>query len=97
MNMSDADLKFIISVKDYAKKNPHMIAALIQVIQDGITEAFTEASERAADMETTAAMALNTRLFKGNETFIADKLEKWKGKTALRWDDQLTALRGKAK
>lgn len=97
MNLTDEDLKFIVAVKEYAKKKPHMVSALVEVIQDGINEAFKEATERAADMEATAAMALNARLFKGNETFIADKLEKWKGKTALRWDNQLIALRKKAK
>jgi phage shock protein A len=95
--MDDSDIKFIMALKVYVQQKPHMVSALVEVIQDGITSAFKEASERAADMETTAAMALNARLFKGNETFIADKLEKWKGKTALRWDDQLAALRRKTK
>jgi hypothetical protein len=92
--ISDEDFKFLVSVKEYVKSNPHMVNSAIQAIQSGLTDAFTEASERAADMEATAAMALNARLFKGNEKFIADKLEKWKGKTALRWDDQLKKLRG---
>jgi hypothetical protein len=41
-------------------------------------------------------MALNTRLFKGNERFIADKLEKWKHMNSTRWDDQIKRLREKA-
>jgi hypothetical protein len=46
-------------------------------------------------MEVIASMAMNTRLFKGNENFLAQKLEKWNGKTSLRWDDQIAKLKEK--
>jgi hypothetical protein len=46
-------------------------------------------------MEVVASMAMNTRLFKGNEKFLVDKLEKWKSRTALRWDDQIAKLKEK--
>lgn len=95
--MTEPDIKFVLMVENYILANPHIVGETVFAIQRGITNAFAEASSRAADMETTAAITLNARLFKGNETFIADKLEKWKGKTALRWGDQLAALRSKAK
>lgn len=90
--ITEKDLEFLVSIKEFVKANPQMLAAVIQCIEDGITESLTEASERAADMEVIAAMALNTRLFKGNETFIADKLKKWEGKSSLKWDAQIAKL-----
>jgi hypothetical protein len=47
-------------------------------------------------MDTIAAMALNARLFKGQEVFIANKIEGWSHKNSLRWDQQVAALRKKA-
>jgi ABC-type nitrate/sulfonate/bicarbonate transport system substrate-binding protein len=91
--ITEYDMKFIVSLKVYVQKNPHMVAALIQVIQDGINDALEETMHRAADMESVAAMALNARVFKGNQSIIADKLEKWKGRSALRWDDMIKKLR----
>lgn len=90
--VTDKELKFLISLKDFVKENPSLVAAVIQCIEDGMTDALKESSERAADMETIVAMALNTRMFKGNETFIADKLKKWNGRSALKWDAQIEAL-----
>ena len=51
--------------------------------------------KHAVDMEVVASMALNTRLFKGNEKFLADKLEGWKHMNGLKWDDQINKLREK--
>ena len=95
--MKETDWQFLQGVKLYVENNPHIVAQLNNAIQSGINEALNAACAQAADMEATAAMALNARLFKGNQNFIADKLEKWKGKTALRWDDQIKALRKERK
>lgn len=92
--IDDADLKFIVQLKNYVRQKPQMVSALVEVIQDGITEALKEATERAADMESVAAMALHNKLFKGNELFIADRIEKWRGRCSIKWDDTLAKLRG---
>ena len=91
--LDDADLKFIMQLKTYVRQKPQMVSALVEVIQDGITEAFKEASERAADMESVAAMALHAKLFKGNNLFIADRIEKWAGKSSIKWSNTLSKLR----
>jgi len=78
-------------------KDPVMMQNIILAAIRGLQIKAKEVREHAVDMETVASMALNTRLFKGNETFIADKLEKWKHMNSNRWDAQIERLREKAK
>jgi len=47
----------------------------------------------AVDMETVAALALNARLFKKNEKFIADKLQMNHDACSLDWSEQIERLR----
>jgi len=73
-----------------------MMQNIIIAAISGVKLHAVEVREHAVDMETVASMALNTRLFKGNETFIADKLEKWRHMNSNRWDQQIKRLREKA-
>jgi hypothetical protein len=88
--------KFLLEVEHRAK-NPETARAIINSAINGMHNRAVENREHAVDMETVAIMALNTRLFKGNERFIADKVESWKHRNSNRWDDQIKALREKAK
>ena len=88
--------KFLLEVEHRAK-DPETARAIINFAITGMHNKAVENREHAVDMETVASMALNTRLFKGNERFIADKLEKWKHMNSNRWDDQIKTLREKAK
>lgn len=94
--MNIEDQKFLSEVA-HRSKDPVMMQNIILAAVAGVKRRAEEVREHAVDMETVASMALNTRLFKGNERFIADKLEKWKHMHSLRWDDQIKALREKAK
>ena len=88
--------KFLLEVEHRAK-NPETARAIINSAINGMHDRAMENREHAVDMETVACMALNTRLFKGNERFIADKLESWKHRNSNRWDDQIKTLREKSK
>jgi len=88
--------KFLLEVEHRAK-DPETARAIINFAITGMHDRAVENREHAVDMEVIANMAMNTRLFKGNERFIADKLEKWKHMNGLRWDDQIKKLREKAK
>lgn len=88
------DIKFLQEVR-LRSQDPEMMSRIIDTAINGLQDAARQTSQRAADMEVVASMALNTRLFKGNEKFLADKLEQWSGKTSLRWDDQIEKLKGK--
>ena len=94
--MNIEDQKFLFEVA-HRSKDPMMMQSIILSAIGGVKRRAEEVREHAVDMETVASMALNTRLFKGNETFIADKLEKWKHRNGLRWDDYIEKLKEKAK
>jgi len=93
--MNIEDQKFLSEVA-HRSKDPVMMQSIILSAIGGVKRRAEEVREHAVDMETVASMALNTRLFKGNETFIADKLEKWKHMNSNRWDDHIKKLREKA-
>ena len=94
--MNIDEQKFLSEVA-HRSKDPVMMQSIILSAIGGLKVKSEQVREHAVDMETVASMALNTRLFKGNERFIADKLEKWKHMNSNRWDDQIKTLREKAK
>ena len=75
-------------------RSPDMVLKILQAVVHGIVTEAQESRVHAVDMEIIANMALNAKLFKGNESFIADKLEKWKHRNGLKWDDHIKKLRG---
>ena len=93
--MTNEDINFLSEVSLRAK-DPDMFKSIILTLVAGIQRNAEEVRKHAVDMEIVANMALNTRLFKGNEKFLADKLESWKHMNGLRWDDQITTLREKS-
>lgn len=93
--MTPEDIKFLSEVA-HRSQDPVMMRSIINSAIGGLERNSRKAHERAADMEVVASMAMNTRLFKGNEKFLADKLESWAGQTALRWDDQINKLKEKS-
>ena len=94
MNIDDEKFLYEVATRS---KDPAMMRRIVSSAISGLQASAKEVREHAVDMETVASMALNTRLFKGNETFIADKLEKWKHMNSNRWDQQIKRLREKAK
>lgn len=91
--MTEEDLIFLNTVRAKAK-DPAMLQNIILYAVAGVVSNADEIRKHAVDMETVANMAMNTKLFKGNEKFLADKLESWKHMNGLRWDDQIKRLRG---
>jgi hypothetical protein len=94
--MNEEEIKFLREVAHRAK-DPAMLRSIIFSAINGVERDAEEVRKHAVDMEVVASMALNTRLFKTNAKFIADKLESWKHMNGLRWDDQIKALREKSK
>jgi len=97
--MSDIELsteEFLIEVSLRAH-DPKMLRRIIMAAVSTVAERNTELYEYAADMETVAALAMNARVFNGNELFIADKLDKWGHMSSLRWNDHIIELRNKVK
>lgn len=92
--MTPEDIKFLQDVR-HRSRDPEMMSKIVDCAIHGLQDSARQANQRAADMEVVASMAMNTRLFKGNEKFLVEKLEHWKGKTSLRWDDQIAKLKEK--
>ena len=92
--MTEDEIKFLSEVANRSK-DPIMMQSIIMSAVNGIRRNAEEVRKHAVDMEVVANMAMNTRLFKGNEKFLADKLEGWKHMNGLRWDDQIAKLKEK--
>ena len=92
--MTEDEIKFLSEVAHRAK-DPVMMHAIINSAVGGVVRHAEEVRKHAVDMETVAIMAMNTRLFKCNEKFLADKLESWEHMNGLQWDDQIAKLRSK--
>ena len=90
--MNIEEIKFLTDIHNKGT-TPEMVGKVIRAAISGMEDYSAAVRAHAVDMEVVASMALNTRLFKGNENFIADKLEKWKHMNGLRWDDQIERLR----
>ena len=90
--MNEKQVEILNQVAQHSK-DPEMLLKILQAIVHGITTEAQESRKHAIDMEVIASMAVNTKLFRGNESFIADKIEKWKHRNGLRWDDQIKELR----
>jgi hypothetical protein len=93
--MNIEDQKFLSEVA-HRSRDPVMMQSIILSAIGGLKVKSEQVREHAVDMEVVANMAMETRLFKGNERFIADKLEKWKHMNGLKWDDHIKKLREKA-
>ena len=77
--------QFLEYVKNYIERDPEAAAHVANYVQAGLNKALGQAYERAADMEA-ALSVLATKRYKGADALVLDKLRKWEGKTALRWD-----------
>ena len=94
--MNIEDQKFLLEVA-HRSKDPVMMQSIVLSAINGMKRGAEEVRSHAVDMETVACVALNHRLFKDGSRLMIDKLEKWKHRNGLRWDDQIKALREKAK
>ncbi len=93
--MTPEDIEFLSEVASRSQ-DPTMMRSIINSALGGLEHNARKANERAADMEVVASMSINGRVFKNNKNFLLQKLEKWQGKTSLRWDDHIKELKGKA-
>ena len=83
--------EFLIFVRDFVHENPEVAAYISDFVAAGLEASRKELLERAADMEVALAVALAKR-YHHRETLILDKISKWNGKSALRWDDTIKML-----
>ena len=83
--------QFLAMVESYIKSDPEAAAYVPDSVAHGLNASRKEAMERAADMEVALSVMIAQR-YKGRETLVLEKLRKWNGKSALRWDDTINDL-----
>ncbi len=77
---------FLTAIIEYVKIDPESAPYIAQAASHGVELALKEAYERASDMEVALASALQKRDKNHYGQVIQQKLDRWKGKTSLRWD-----------
>ena len=90
--MNDNDYAFLKGVARYIERRPEVGAYVSDFVAKGIDAARKEAMNRAADFEVALSFALAKRNRKQNDKWIYEKLLKWGGKSALRWDCVIDGL-----
>lgn len=83
--------QFLHEVADYVKKNPEIAARVVEATQRGINQALEETRQRAVDMETALACAMNHRL-KNWKYLVVNILGKWQNRTSLNWNHEIQQL-----
>lgn len=85
---------FLHGVKDYVTKHPEIAPHVTTFIANGIKAALSDSRERATDME----LALNVLLgrnYKGRNQLVLDKIEKWKDRGSVPWNNFMDRIRRK--
>ena len=88
-------LEIYTTVKQWMNDQPEFAVFIINGLLDGLAANAQAARRERSDWETIACMAMEKRLFNGNEKFLADKIENMKSSNSIRWDHTVEALRKK--
>jgi len=94
----DDDIQILLYIKKRCYEDRSFLYKIIQAATEGIVEYANQQEKRAADMESFAyAMAfiqkqdrLSPKLKKDMNNLALSKLEKWLGKTSIKWDTEIT-------
>ena len=86
--------QFLTLVRTYIESDPEAAPHVANHVQAGLSAVLAETRQRAADMESALALTLARRGPVGPST--RQYLERWKGKTTLRWDWLLAKDEGPA-
>ena len=86
-------LEIYSTVKHWMNDQPDFAVFVINGLLDGLSANAQAARQARSDWETIACMAMEKRLFSGNEKFLADKIESMKSTNSIRWDHTVEALR----
>ena len=86
-------LEIYSTVKHWMNDQPDFAVFVINGLLDGLAANAQAARQDRSDWETIACMAMEKRLFNGNEGFLADKIESMKSTNCIRWDHTVEALR----
>ena len=82
------------AIAHFIEEDPSRFKMVQEAIHDGILSLNKKLIESKGDFEVVATMFAHTRLFKGNEKFIAQKIRKWHNQkfTSVEWTSILDKL-----
>jgi hypothetical protein len=84
--MTDRDT-FLRLVKSYVEQDPESAAYIAEWVAAGLNASRVSALKRAADMEAALATMLHKPSKKFDRTsFVLGIINKWKGKSSLKWE-----------
>jgi hypothetical protein len=89
--------KIFLAVREWVKQEPSRASLIATAMNIGLEDYAKKAREERLEWETIAAIAINARLYNGQERILADKIEGMKEGNAYRWDDTVARLREKHK
>ena len=100
--MTNEEMQVVFMVQDACKKNPEMVSILINSCIKGLSEREEFFRNQAHDMEVAAcafaALAKDTRvspnLKKTMNNVAKSKIEKYDGKTFLKWEEYDLSVQG---
>lgn len=90
--LSQNDAEFLLAVKEYVRKNPHVGAYVQNSVAEGIKSALDAERQVGVDLETIVIMALSRPLCKAYKKQIADKLSNLSGKLRFKYDSVIEEL-----
>lgn len=93
--MKIEDMQFLASIEAWVNKNPDKMHLVVNAAQSGLTQRLSDMHLRAVDMETVAAIALESKLLKTKYWYLVELLKKWAGKTSLNFDTLIKELEQK--
>lgn len=89
----DRNLEYI---RGFSRDYPELLDRINQAVCQGVKDKLSLLNVVRLDMETIAVMVLSNALFKGNETFVAYKLEQHKDNLSNCVDHLIVELHKKA-
>lgn len=90
VSQEESDFYFII--KQSISKHPEWLMSAMQAIQSGLSQRLTEEQHQRAEWETIAFNAMESRIFKNNKSWLAQKIDRLRGSAFFKWDHIIEKL-----
>ena len=94
--MTEQEFSLLSSVAAACKANPAFMLDVVSAANRGHLDRLDELNRMNADLETLAALAMAKRT-KSVDGPILKKLERLNGRSYVRWDDEIAALKVKVR
>lgn len=91
--MTPEEIQFGLTLRETMEGHPEWLDTAMRAIHGGIQKSFQQAVADKIEWETVAINTAEARLFKGNKSWLAGKIERLAPRASMRWDHIIEALR----